>query len=31
VTVTGPVEQPPLVWGGRLILVAGRGEVVAYQ
>ncbi len=31
VTVPGPVEQPPLVWGGRLILVAGRGEVVSYQ
>jgi outer membrane protein assembly factor BamB len=31
VTVPGPLEQPPLVWGGRLILVAGRGEVVSYQ
>ena len=31
VRVTGPVEQPPLVRDGRLIVIADRGEVVAYR
>ena len=31
VTVSGPVEQPALVWDGRLILIAGGGQVVSYK
>jgi outer membrane protein assembly factor BamB len=31
VTVTGPVEQPALVWDGQMILIAGRGQVVSYR
>jgi len=31
VKVTGPVEQPPVVRDGRLIVIADRGDVVAYQ
>jgi len=31
VSVEGPVEQPPVVRDGRLIIIGDRGEVVAYQ
>ena len=31
VTVKGPLEQPALVWEGRLILIADRGQVVTYR
>jgi outer membrane protein assembly factor BamB len=27
----GPVEQPPLVWDGLLIIVGNRGQVVTYK
>lgn len=31
VTVAGPVEQPPLVRDGQLIVIADRGQVVSYR
>ena len=29
--VTGPVEQPPLVRNGTLVVIAGRGDIHAYR